>query len=156
MSPDTPALTDPRIESLPHELVIHGRVASLEEAAAARRLQPAQIVKTLVVRRGEEDYVFVLVPGNRVIDWPKLRAHLGVNRLSMPDADDALRVTGYIRGTITPLGSTNQWPVIADSALTEVCSIGGGKAGVSLTVGRSDLIDVLEADLADVTKASSG
>jgi hypothetical protein len=30
--------------------------------------------------------------------WPKLRALLGVNRLSMPDADTALAVTGYVRG----------------------------------------------------------
>ena len=42
------------------------------------------MVKTIVVRRGEGDYLFVLVPGDRVISWPKLRALLGVSRLSMP------------------------------------------------------------------------
>ena len=69
----------------------HGRVGSLEEAAAARGVEPRDIVKTLVVRRAEDDFLFVLVPGDREISWPKLREHLGVNRLSMPDAATASR-----------------------------------------------------------------
>jgi Cys-tRNA(Pro)/Cys-tRNA(Cys) deacylase len=35
-----------------------------------------------VVRLGVGDDVFVLVPGGRQIDWPLLRAHFGVSRLS--------------------------------------------------------------------------
>ncbi len=78
-------------------------------------MEPAAVVKTLVVRVTDDDYRFVLVPGDREIAWPKLRALLGVNRLSMPSADIALAVTGYVRGTITPLGSTHAWPVVADA-----------------------------------------
>lgn len=148
---DTPALRDPRLESLTYEVTRHGRVRSLEEAAEARGVTPAQVIKTMVVRRADEDYLFVLVPGDRNISWPKLRSHLGVNRVSMPDADDALRVTGYERGTITPLGSTGDWPVLADERITGVVSIGAGDHGVSLKVNGEDLVAVLDADLADVT-----
>src|SRR5689334_25398499 len=88
----------------------HGPVRSLEEAAAARGIEPRQLVKTMVVRVSDGDYRFVLVPGGRDISWPKLRGLLGVNRLSMPPADVALEVTGYERGTITPLGSSTAWP----------------------------------------------
>lgn len=150
---DTPALQDQRLEALPHEVVRHGRVSSLEEAAEARGVSPAQVIKTMVVRRGADDYVFVLVPGDRVIAWPKLRAHLGVNRLSMPDADEAHLVTGYKRGTITPLGATTTWPVVADQRISGNVSIGGGDHGVSLTVSSADLIETLDADVADVTDA---
>lgn len=94
----------------------------------------------------------MLVPGDRNISWPKLRAHLGVNRVSMPDEGDALRVTGYRRGTITPLGSTQELPVLADRLLTGVVSIGGGAHGVSLRVDGAALISVLGADVADVTE----
>ena len=95
-------------------------------------------MRTIVVRRGENDYVFVLVPGGRRFDWPKLRAHLGVNRLSLPDADEAKAVTGYERGTITPFGSTNAWPVIADASITELerVAIGGGRRGVNIHMTR--------------------
>jgi Cys-tRNA(Pro) deacylase len=130
----------------------HGRVGSLEEAAAARGVDPADIVKTLVVRRGDDDYLFVLVPGDREIAWPKLRALLGVSRLSMPDAETARDVTGYERGTITPFGSTRQWPVVADASMTgRIVSIGAGAHGVAATVSADEAIRALGAQVADVT-----
>ena len=149
---DTPALLDPRLRELDHEVVRHGPVSSLEEAAVARGVDPAQVIKTMVVRRAEDDYLFVLVPGDRSISWPKLRDHMGVNRASMPDAEEAFRATGYRRGTITPLGSSTAWPVIADASMPEIISLGGGDHGVALTVARDELIAVLDAVVADVTE----
>lgn len=149
----TPALTDPRLAAIEHRVVRHGPVDSLEEAAALRGVDPSAVIKTMVVRRGNDDYVFVLVPGDRVISWPKLRSHLGVSRLSMPDADQALRATGYQRGTITPLGSSHAWPVIADThAATGEVSIGGGAPGVSITVDGAQLVQILTAEVSDVTE----
>ena len=131
----------------------HGPVGSLAEAAAARHLRPDQVIKTIVVRRGEGDYLFVLVPGGRAISWPKLRALLGVSRLSMPDAAVALEVTGYERGTITPFGSLHAWPVVADARLPgRPVSIGGGARGVAATVDGSRMVLALGATVADVTE----
>lgn len=150
---DTPALVDPRLLATTYTVHSHGPVDTLEQAAALRGVEPSAIVKTIVVRRNEDDYVFVLVPGDRVIDWPKLRDHLGQRRLSMPDPDEALAVTGYVRGTITPFGSTNPWPVTADNALAgSLVSIGGGAPGVSLTMSGDDVIEALDASVADVTR----
>jgi Cys-tRNA(Pro)/Cys-tRNA(Cys) deacylase len=133
-------------------LTRHGRVGSLAEAAAARGVEPRDIVKTLVVRRTEDEFLLVLVPGDREISWPKLRAHLGVNRLSMPDAASAYEVTGYERGTITPFGATTSWPVVADATLGgRHVSIGAGAHGVAATVAADDVLRVLRADVADVT-----
>jgi Cys-tRNA(Pro) deacylase len=153
---ETPALSDSRLKGVDHEVVRHDRVGSLEEAAALRGVGPAAVIKTMVVRRGEGDYVFVLVPGDRVIDWPKLRDHLGERRLSMPDADEALAASGYVRGTITPFGSTTQWPVVADERIGDApVSIGGGDHGVSITMNGGDLLSVLPAQPGDVTKRQS-
>jgi Cys-tRNA(Pro)/Cys-tRNA(Cys) deacylase len=137
---------------LTYALTRHGRVRSLEEAAAARGVAPRDIVKTLVVRRGEGDFLFVLVPGDREISWPKLRTHLGVNRMSMPDAATALEVTGYERGTITPFGSSTAWPVVADETMTgRAVSIGAGAHGVAATVDADAALAALGAEIADVT-----
>ena len=128
---------------------------SLAEAAEQRGIEPRDIVKSLVVRRGSGDYVFVLVPGDREISWPKLRAHLGVNRLSMPPADKAKEATGYERGTITPFGSTTAWPVVADASLDEagrVISLGAGAHGVAVTVEARAALAWLGATVADVTE----
>jgi Cys-tRNA(Pro)/Cys-tRNA(Cys) deacylase len=136
-----------------HQIVRHGRVRSLAEAAAARGVEPAAVVKTIVVRRGDDDFIFVLVPGDRAIAWPKLRAVLGVSRLSMPDAAVAREVTGYERGTITPLGSLRPWPVLADTRVAgREVSIGAGAHGVSARVAGDDLIRALSAQVEDVTE----
>lgn len=116
-----------------------------------RGLMPRQVAKTIVVRRSQDDYLFVLVPGDRVISWPKLRRHLGVSRLSMPDAEDAERVTGYAPGTITPFGAVVSWPIIVDESIPERISVGGGARGVSITLDRADLLETLDASTADVT-----
>jgi Cys-tRNA(Pro)/Cys-tRNA(Cys) deacylase len=136
---------------LAHTVTRHGPVRSLEEAAAARGLEARQIVKTMVVRVSDGDHRFVLVPGDREIAWPKLRALLGVNRVSMPSAEAAYDVTGYVRGTITPLGSTTPLPVIADASIAGPVSLGGGAHGVALTVDAADLLRALDATVADVT-----
>ncbi len=147
------ALTASGIE---HTITRHGRVGSLEEAAAARGVEPQDIIKTLVVRRAEDDYLFVLVPGGREISWPKLRALLGVNRMSMPDATVAKEVTGYERGTITPFGSTTPLPVVADATVSgRLISIGAGAHGVAVTAQADDVVRFLDARIADVTEPSA-
>jgi Cys-tRNA(Pro)/Cys-tRNA(Cys) deacylase len=136
-----------------YRVIRHGPVGSLAEAAAARGVEPADVVKTMVVRRGEGDYVFVLVPGDRTISWPKLRAVLGVSRLSMPDATVAREATGYERGTITPLGSTTAWPVIADEhVLGREITLGAGEHGGAVAVRADDVLTMLNATVADVTE----
>ena len=153
---ETPAFSDSRLSTIDHQVVRHGRVGSLEEAATLRGVPASAVIKTMVVRKGDGDYVFVLVPGDRVIEWPKLRTHLGERRLSMPDADEALNVTGYARGTITPFGATAAWPVIADTRVSSgTVSIGGGAPGVSFTVDGGDLCNSLDAEVADVTRAQA-
>lgn len=133
----------------------HGRVSSLAEAAAARGIAPRDLVKTLVVRRGDDDFCFVLVPGDREFAWPKLRALLGVQRLSMPDAATAQSVTGYARGTITPFGSIRPWPVIADAGIVgRTISLGGGAPGVGVTLAADDVIRALGARVADISDAA--
>lgn len=137
---------------LAYRLTRHGPVRSLEEAAAARGLEPRDVLKTLVVRRGEGDHVLVLVPGDRQISWPKLRALLGVNRLSLPDAAAARDATGYERGTITPFGSLGAWPVVADERVRgREVSIGAGAHGVAAALDADALVAALAATVADVT-----
>ena len=129
-------------------------VRSLAEAAAARGVEVVDVVKTLVVRRGEGDYLFVLVPGGRQISWPKLRTLLAVSRMSMPPADEAFAATGFERGTITPLGSTTSWPVVADVVIASrgEVTLGSGVHSVAVGVDARALLEAVGATIADVTE----
>ena len=125
---------------------------SLHEAAGLLGLEPRDIVKTLVVKRSDDSYLFALIPGDRQIAWPKLRALVGVNKLQMPDAGRALAATGYERGTIVPLGSTTAWPVYADEAITGRIAMGAGAHGYSLFVDSAELFAALGAVVADISQ----
>ncbi len=140
---------------LPYRVIEHTTpVHSLAEAAAARGVDVVDVVKTLVVRRGEDDYLFVLVPGGRQISWPKLRALLGISRMSMPPAEEAFAATGMVRGTITPLGSVRPWPVVADLLLASrgEVTLGSGVHEVAIGVDATRLLEVTAATIADVTE----
>jgi Cys-tRNA(Pro) deacylase len=154
--PHSTAIAAVEALGLPHEVRVIERARSVEEAAERYGVPVDRVLKTLVVRRGDDDYLFVLVPGPRQLDWPKLRAHLGVSRLSLPDADVAKEVTGYERGTITPFGSLRPWPVLADATIAAVgdgeVTIGAGAHGVSLRLAADDLLTALDAEVADITR----
>lgn len=153
MQDTTPALRALEGIDIAFEVVRFERPSSAQESADRQGIELGELVRTIVVRLAADRYVFVLVPGGRQISWPRLRAHLGVKRISLPDADEARAATGYERGAITPFGSTTAWPVIADAAVAARgrVAIGGGAHGVNVRMSSSDLIEATDAVVADVT-----
>lgn len=142
---------DAAARGIPIEIVERPAARSLEEAAGILGVDPSTIVKSLVIKRSDGGFVFALVPGDRQLAWPKLRALLGVNKLQLPDAATALEATGYERGTIVPLGSTTAWPVVVDAAVAGRIALGAGAHGFSAWVETDDLVRGLEATVADIT-----
>jgi Cys-tRNA(Pro)/Cys-tRNA(Cys) deacylase len=151
--PDTPATRAAAELGIDHEVRVIERARSAEEAADRLGVPPDKLLKTMVVRRAEDDLLLVLVPGPSQIDWPKLRSHLGVSRISLPDAEAARDATGYERGTITPFGAAGDWPVLADASIVGggTVSVGGGAHGVAILVDADELIATLDAEVADLT-----
>ena len=130
--------------------------SSLAESAAKLGIEPKQIVKSLVLKRSDDSFIFALVPGGRKIHWGKLRKLLGVNRISLPDADKALEVTHYRRGTITPLGSHTVLPVYIDSSIfaepqPAPVFLGSGDPGYRVEADAWELVKGLDAVIADIS-----
>ena len=73
--------------------------------------------------------------------------------MTLPDADEARRVTGYERYTITPFGSTHAWPAIVDASAMafDAISVGGGAFGVNIHLAPADLVAHLGATVVDVS-----
>ncbi|MEW1805708.1 YbaK/EbsC family protein [Pseudarthrobacter sp. NPDC080039] len=148
-------LADAQARGLKVEVVERPPARSLDEAAEILGIRPADIVKSLVVKHKDGTFLFALIPGDRQISWPKLRALVGVNKLSLPAAGTALEATGYERGTITPLGSTTSWPVYADATITgRRISMGAGAHGYSAFVDADALTAALDAVVADISEPS--
>ena len=151
--PTTPAIEALNEAGVPFRVVRTEIAGSAEESAAFQGIELGALLRSILVRRAADDYVFVLVPGGRRFDWPKLRAHLGTSRLSLPDAEEARTITGYERGAITPFGALRAWPVIADASIEarEVVAIGGGARGVNVHIAPVDLVTVTGAEVVDIS-----
>jgi Cys-tRNA(Pro)/Cys-tRNA(Cys) deacylase len=144
-------LADAEQRGLAVELRRRPTAHNLEEAAELLGIAPSDIAKTIVVRRSSGSYLFAVIPGGTQIAWPKLRSLLGVSKMKLPDAAEALAATGYERGTITPIGSDPGWPVIIDQRLIGHCAaLGAGGHGYSAFVEIDDLVRAYDATVADI------
>jgi Cys-tRNA(Pro) deacylase len=151
--PNSPAIDAASAAGIAFRLVHHGKVSSAQEAAEKRGISIEQLAKTLVVRVEEDRYLLVLVPGDSGMDYKKLRQHLGVRRLTMPDPDEALAATGYRRGTITPLGSGQ--PAILDTSLVglDEISLGAGVEGWAIHLDPADLVEAFDVTVGDIARS---
>jgi Cys-tRNA(Pro)/Cys-tRNA(Cys) deacylase len=144
-------LADAEQRGLAIELRRRPAARSLEEAAELLGIGPSDMAKTIVVRRSSGNYLFALIPGGTQIAWPRLRSLLGVSKMKLPDAAEALEATGYERGTITPIGSAPNWPVIVDQRLIgRRAALGAGGHGYSAFVEIDDLVRAYQATVADI------
>ena len=150
----TPAIDALHAAGVSYRLMRTEIARNPEESASLQGIPLGSLLRTILVRRASDDYVFVLVPGGRRFDWPKLRALLGTNRLSLPDAEEARSITGYERGAITPFGAARAWPVIADASIIvlDLVAIGGGARGVNVHVSPDDLVRATGAQVVDISK----
>ena len=150
-------LADAAARGLEIDVVERPSAGSLKQAAEILGLETRRIVTSLVVRRhtpegAPNEYLFALIPGVRQISWAKLRAVVGVNKLSLPSPELALEATGYERGTITPLGSAIAWPVFADSSIVgDRIALGAGEQGYGAFVDADALVAALGATVAEIS-----
>ena len=71
-TPTTPAIAAIQAAGMPHDIVRTERAGSAEEAATLQGIPLGALLRTIVVRRGDDDYLFVLVPAGRRFEWPRL------------------------------------------------------------------------------------
>jgi Cys-tRNA(Pro)/Cys-tRNA(Cys) deacylase len=121
-------------------------VHSLEQAARERDQTPEQVVRSLVFRIAEGEYVMVLVAGPDQISWQALRRHLGQSRLSLASQEEVLAVTGHQVGTVAPFGLPQSLPILVDQSVmaqTEI-SLGSGVRGLAVILSTADLLSALD------------
>lgn len=151
---NTPVVRELDHKNIPYRVFIHpGQLKSLEQAAHERNQQPDQVVRSIVFRITEQQYVMVLVAGRQQIAWPALRKHLGTSRISMADQDEVHVLTGYRRGAVSPLGLPTPIRTLVDISVLnqEEISIGSGQQGAAVILKQADLIKALgEPEVVDV------
>jgi Cys-tRNA(Pro) deacylase len=127
---------------VPHQIFRHETpVTSLEQAASDRGQKPGQVVRSILFRVSEDEFVMVLAAGPAQVAWKLLRKHLGRSRISMATEEEVFAVTGYRIGTVGPFGLPNQLQVLIDAGVTleEEISIGSGMRNTAVILKSADL-----------------
>ncbi|MFJ4773853.1 Cys-tRNA(Pro) deacylase [Streptomyces uncialis] len=118
-----------------------------EEAAEAMGVSPERVFKTLVAEVDGELTVAV-VPVAGTLDLKALASAVGGKRATMADPAAAERVTGYVRGGISPLGQRKRLRTVLDASA-------GGHPTICVSAGRRGLeVELAPADLAALTNAA--
>ena len=128
--------------AVPHGVFRHANpVTSLEQAASERGQRPGQVIRSILFRVGEGEFIMALVAGPARISWKVLRKHLGQSRLTMATEDEVLKITGYRVGTVGPFGLPRPLKVLIDAGVLkeEEVSIGSGMRGTAVILKSADL-----------------
>jgi Cys-tRNA(Pro)/Cys-tRNA(Cys) deacylase len=142
MPVSTPATQSLDKLSVPYRLFQHANIpGSLEQAASERGQVPGQIIRSILFRIQKENFFLTLVAGPGQISWRKLRAHMGISRISMASGEEVFTVTGYAVGTVSPLGLQHPIRILADESVfkPEEVSLGSGAQGVAIILKSVDL-----------------
>jgi Cys-tRNA(Pro)/Cys-tRNA(Cys) deacylase len=123
---------------------------SADEVAARLRIPLAQVFKTLVVRGDRTGVILACLPGTMTLSLKAMARASGNKQVELVDTDEILRLTGYIRGGVSPLGGKKAYAVYLDESALRLLS-------VSISAGMRGLQIVLSPDaLVRATRATLG
>lgn len=161
--PQTPSIGTPAIQTLNRAGVafnLHTFDASPSTlgygaaAAAALGVEPDRVFKTLMIslQGAQSPTAVAIVPVTGHVSLKAVAHTLDAKRAELLDPTDAERLTGYVVGGISPFGQRRPSPTIIDrTALSwETIYVSAGRRDADVEVAPGDLIEILQATVADI------
>lgn len=142
----TPALQVLNRAKIQYQLLEYEHSSSMQHGFAldtveVLHLDPRTVFKTLLAEADGKPVVGV-VPVDSHLNMKSLAKAVGAKRAEMMNPDKAERLTGYIRGGISPLGQRKRFPTVIDSGAEELdrMIVSGGKRSLSVALLPMDLV----------------
>lgn len=125
------------------------------ETARLLNVPPEQVFKTIVIKReGKGKPILAVVPGDSEVDLKALAKVVGEKKLFLASEREAESLTGLLTGGISPLALINRgFQVIVDQSASTFDSvhISGGQRGLNIRLPASDLLNLVNARLAEIS-----
>ena len=145
-----------RERGVPHEVLAYRYdKKGTGPAADALGLPHGDVVKSLVFRTDAGSFLFALLSGDATASVRKLGRATGHKSVEPAAPRDAERLTGYLVGGISPLGSRQELPVVLDETTAARSSLilNAGARGTLVRHPTLDLVTLLHASIADIREA---
>lgn len=128
------------------------------EASVRLCIPIGQIFKTLVVRSDSGAVMLACVPGDRELSPKALARAAGARKAEMVEARELMRLVGYIKGAVSPLGTRHDYPAYVDaSALGHawIC-VSAGVRGLQIRIDPRELVRASGARVVELTGREQG
>ena len=143
-----------QVEEIPHEIFLLSSPArTAERSAALLGLNLSEVVKSVVFMTDSKP-ILVLVPGDRKVNYKKVKNALDVDKLRLASSQEVIDFTGYVLGATPPFAHRTNLSTLVDSSIAgkEVVYTGGGEINAMLKIRSQDLIRATNAEIADVSE----
>lgn len=128
------------------------------EAANYLGVPAEEVYKTIVVLRiSQGKPILALVPGTHEVNLKALAKVIGEKKVKLPTQREAEKLTSLQAGGISPLALLNRgFQVLLDSSaeLHQKIYISGGQRGLDIHLPVSDLINLTNAKVAEISHAA--
>ena len=112
-----------------------------------------QVFKTLVTKAASGNYYVYDIPVADNLDLKKAAKAVGEKSIAMIPQKELLPLTGYVHGGCSPVGMKKQFRTVFHETveLFDTICVSAGKIGAQVEVSPQALLDLLQAETADIT-----
>ena len=127
-----------------YEYVVHG---GAQHSAAVLGMDPASVVKTLVMQDQDAKPLLVLMHGNCTVSTKNLARQIGVRSVVPCTPEVAQRHSGYLVGGTSPFGTRRAMPVYIEASILDLpkIAINGGRRGYLVGIDPTVCVLLLDA-----------
>lgn len=124
------------------------------EAAAALGVPPEQVFKTLIAKLDTRELVVAIVPVHKNLDLKAFAAAAGAKKADMAEVTEAERITGYVKGGISPLGQRKKLRTLVDKSIQtlDCVFVSAGRRGMDLELHPANLLRLCQATTAAIAR----
>lgn len=128
---------------------------SAEAVASKVNLPLEQVFKTLVVRGDRSGILLACIPGNAQLNLKRLAEMSGNKKVEMVAVKDIWRLTGYVRGGVSPIGTKKRYPVYLDEVALKFpfISISAGVRGCQILLDPKNLSRAVGAKISPISRS---
>ncbi|MCT4593801.1 MAG: Cys-tRNA(Pro) deacylase [Anaeromicrobium sp.] len=111
-----------------------------------------KIFKTLVLKNNKNGILVACIPGDKNVNFKSLAKVSGNKKVEMIPLKDVQKITGYIRGGVSPIGMKKAYATFIHESALEFRKIyvSAGIRGQQLYLDPKDLIKVVNGTVANI------
>jgi len=127
---------------------------SAESVAQKIQVPIQQVFKTLVVYGDKTGVILACIPGQVELDLKALANSSGNKKVEMVPLKDVQKLTGYIRGGVSPIGTKKQHDIYIDESilLWPYISISAGIRGCQILISPQNLLRALKGNICAISR----